>query len=54
MRVLYLFDRYDQELHNSIELELGGQGECGSEKDKVLLQQIRLLREEREQLQVLY
>lgn len=46
--------RYDKELHSAIESELGENEECSTEKEKVLLQQIRLLREEKEHLQVFY
>ena len=47
--------RYDSDLHNALEIELGeGEGEEGegSNREKILLQQIRLLREEKEHLQV--
>ena len=50
-------NRYDSDLHNALEIELGeGEGEEGegSNREKILLQQIRLLREEKEHLQHTY
>ena len=41
--------RYDNELHSSVELE----GEsAGGKRERILLQQVKLLKEEREHLQV--
>ena len=41
--------RYDSELHSSVELE----GEnAGGKRERILLQQVKLLKEEREHLQV--
>lgn len=45
-----LFGRYDSELHSGVELE----GEGGGKRERVLLQQVKLLKEDREHLQVSY